>query len=122
MTELDVTTRHLLSVRSSKYYYFLFKLLPSNMKSVFHFLLFLSLVGLYNSFSILTVNSQDLSLLLKQNSTFTLSRGPDTESDSVDVVFNLTNGNPDILTQLPNITNLKQNSSVVVDIVPLGAG
>ena len=47
---------------------------------------------------------------------------PDTESDSVDVVFNLTNGNPDIMSKLPNITNLKQNSSVVVDIVPLGAG
>lgn len=92
------------------------------MKNCFILLIFISFIGLYTSSSILSVNSQDLSLLTKENSSFVLSRSSDSESSPVNITFNLTNGNSeDLLSPLPSIT-LGANDSLTIDVIPLGAG
>jgi len=92
------------------------------MKNCFIILIFISFIGLYTSSSILSVNSQDLSLLTKENSSFVLSRSSDSESSPVNITFNLTNGNSeDLLSPLPSIT-LGANDSLTIDVIPLGAG
>jgi len=92
------------------------------MKNCFILLIFISFIGLYTSSSILSVNTQDLSLLTKENSSFVLSRSSDSESSPVNITFNLTNGNSeDLLSPLPSIT-LGANDSLTIDVIPLGAG
>lgn len=102
--------------------YFRFYSILSNMKNCFILLIFISFIGLYTSSSILSVNTQDLSLLTKENSSFVLSRSSDSESSPVNITFNLTNGNSeDLLSPLPSIT-LGANDSLTIDVIPLGAG
>jgi len=89
---------------------------------LFIFLLLLSLLGSYATSSVLTVNSQDLSLLTKQNKTFQLIRSSDdSTSDAVLVSFNYTNGDADLVDHLPSV-DLKPGESVELTVSPRKAG
>jgi len=124
----SVTTNfyiYFLSVKrkSSKYFFSNVHLFSVKMKSCFLFLVFLSCVGIFNCSSSLSVSSHDLSLLTKDNSSFTLYRSDDDESvKELWITFNLTHGNSDGLLQpLPNIS-LSPNSSQKIDVIPRKAG
>jgi len=93
-----------------------------NMKKYFIFLLLLSVMGLYSSSSVLTVNKQDLSLLTKQNKTFQLIRSPDLDSDDPVVVsFNFTNGDANLLEPLPQV-ELLPGHNITLPVSPRKAG
>jgi len=100
----------------------LMKLVMKNIKKYFLYLLLLSLIGLYSTSSVLTVDNQDLSLLTNQNKTFRLTRSPDTDnSKPVLVSFNYTNGDTNLLVNIPPLEILP-GENITLTVAPLKAG
>lgn len=92
------------------------------MKKYFLYLLLLSLIGLYSTSSVLTVNNQDLSVLTNQNKTFRLTRSPDPDnSQPVLVSFNYTNGDVNLLVHIPPV-EIQAGQNITITVSPLKAG
>jgi len=92
------------------------------MKKYFLYLLLLSLIGLYSTSSVLTVNNQDLSVLTNQNKTFRLTRSPDPDnSQPVLVSFNYTNGDANLLVHIPPV-EIQAGQNITLTVAPLKAG
>jgi len=92
-----------------------------NMKKYLVSLIFLCLLGAYSS-SVLKVSTQDLALLTKENASFVLMRGSDSDPDELEISFNFTNGNDKtLLVQIPPV-KIQPNSNITITVVPLQAG
>eukprot|EP00092_Neocalanus_flemingeri_P033043 GFUD01035937.1.p1 GENE.GFUD01035937.1~~GFUD01035937.1.p1 ORF type:complete len:411 (+),score=26.97 GFUD01035937.1:244-1476(+) len=98
------------------------RIMRRNMKKYFVFLIFLCLIGAYSSSSNLTVSSQDLALLTKENSSFILLRGNDGNPGDVEISFNFTNGNDETLLEQIDPVKIGPNSNITITVVPLKAG
>jgi len=92
------------------------------MKKYFIYLLLLSLIGLYSTSSVLTVDNQDLSLLTNQNKSFLLTRSLDPDNNKpVLVSFNYTNGDSDLVEHIPPV-ELLPGQNITLTVTPLKAG
>merc|ERR1712038_2173165 len=92
------------------------------MGKYFLYLLLLSLIGLYSTSSVLTVDNQDLSLLTNENKTFKLTRSSDPDNSSpVLVSFNYSNGDSNLLVNIPSL-EIRPGENLTVTVAPRKAG